>query len=97
MKLITERLKNVCRVTQLVSGRTKVGTLAVHALRHMPAHPLLPVFQPTTHTRFKAPGRQFFLVWFGFCLLSVLFTAVFPVPRAKPGSQWELSKYLLSE
>lgn len=67
MKLITERLNNVCRVTQLVSGRTKVGTQAVHALRHMPAHPSLPVFQPTTHTRFKAPGRQVFwfgLVWF---------------------------------
>ena len=29
----------------------------------MPAHPLLSVFQPTTHTPFKAPGRQNFFLF----------------------------------
>ena len=49
-----------------------MGTLAVHALKHIPAHPLLSVFQPTTHRPLKGPGRQNFFL-FGLFSVFALF------------------------
>ena len=54
-----------------------MGTLAVHALKHMPAHPLLSVFQPTTRTPFKGPGRQNFFLFGLFSVFALFCSPVY--------------------